>query len=81
MLGLIIDDGVPSRGHRTTMFSDKYNYVGIYAVKCGDKINTCMDYHTEDLKTIESSKNPLTTNVKPPSKGKIAPKQNGGYQP
>ena len=59
VLGLIIDDGVSSRGHRKNIYSKDFKYVGIYSAVCGDKIATCMDYHSEDLKVIEPSKKPL----------------------
>ena len=48
-----------NRGHRKSMLSDKYKFVGIYSVKCEDRIYTCIDFHTEDLKTINSSSNPI----------------------
>ncbi len=48
-----------NRGHRKSMLSDKYKFVGIYSVKCEDRIYTCIDFHTEDLKTIDSSSNPM----------------------
>jgi hypothetical protein len=37
ILGLIIDDGVPDRGHRKTVFSDIYRYVGWSSGKQDEK--------------------------------------------
>lgn len=59
-MGLIIDDGVSSRGHRKNILSDKYRYCGIYAVLKGDKYETCIDFHSENLKIVNNSKEPLT---------------------
>ena len=49
VLGLIIDDGVPSRGHRENIFSTDFEYIGIYSVVQGDYIKTVMNFHSEDL--------------------------------
>lgn len=46
IMGLIIDDGVPSRGHRKSILSDKYKYCGIYSVLVGKYFYTCMNMHT-----------------------------------
>ena len=46
---LIIDDGVPSRGHRTGIFNDAFKSVGIYT---GDhkvyRVQTVLDYNGSD---------------------------------
>lgn len=57
MLGLIIDDGVTSRGHRDNIFSTEYEWIGIYSVVQGDKIKTVMNFHSEDLVLEEESDN------------------------
>lgn len=59
-MGLIIDDGVSSRGHRKNTLSEKYRYCGIYAVHKDGKYETCIDFHSENVKTINNSKEPLT---------------------
>lgn len=40
VLGLIIDDGVSDRGHRKTIFSKDYRYIGCKSEKQGDKLLT-----------------------------------------
>jgi hypothetical protein len=38
ILGLIIDDGVADRGHRKTIFSTDYKFIGCKAEQQGDKL-------------------------------------------
>lgn len=40
ILGLIIDDGVSDRGHRKTIFSPIYKYIGCKSEIQGDKLIT-----------------------------------------
>lgn len=40
ILGLIIDDGVSDRGHRKTIFSPTYKYVGCKSEVQGEKVIT-----------------------------------------
>lgn len=60
VLGLIIDDGVPDRGHRDNIFSPNMNYIGMCAKVQNDKIITVMNFHSQDLplKNMESVSKP-----------------------
>ena len=55
VLGLIIDDGVPSRGHRENIFNSQVNFIGICSKVQGDKMITVMNFHSQDLGLKNSS--------------------------
>ena len=54
VLGLIIDDGVMSRGHRKNIFSKDYRFIGIHSKLKGDKIKTVMNFTSDDLPLLNS---------------------------
>ena len=62
VMGLIIDDGVPSRGHRKNIFSSDYKFVGIDSKIQGQKILTVMDFHSGNLEEY----NPGPMKIQPP---------------
>jgi uncharacterized protein YkwD len=63
--GLIIDDGVQSRGHRKNIFSKDFQYVGISSRNQGDKIITVIDFHSTNLELKDGTNNNIPT--KPPA--------------
>lgn len=47
---LIIDDGVPSRGHRENIFKPNFSKIGIYTgTHKVYNYMTCMDFQSEDI--------------------------------
>ena len=51
ILALIIDDGVPSRGHRKAVFSENYRHIGASSRESkDDKIITVINYHSDEVK-------------------------------
>ena len=56
ILGLLIDDGVPDRGHRKTIFNPIYQYIGCKSEVQGEKIITVFNI-TENKLSLKSETN------------------------
>ena len=66
IFGLLIDDGVPNRGHRTAMFNPEYHHVGIFS---GDHVGhgnmTVLNYANKVGPKVKKLKIPKKlTNIK-----------------
>lgn len=55
VLSLIIDDGVKDRGHRRTIFSDVYRYIGWSSGKQGEKILTVFNITESNLQLLSKN--------------------------
>jgi hypothetical protein len=53
LLNLIIDDGVPNRGHRKALFNKEYRYIGAAFSTTADKIYSVIAMSQADLEIIK----------------------------
>lgn len=57
VLSLIIDDGVKDRGHRKTIFSSNYKYIGWSSGKQEEKCITVFNLTENNLETLFGGNN------------------------
>lgn len=57
IISLIIDDGVSDRGHRSSVFSSEFRYVGIGVGQTNKHYLVVLDYASENLPLKKGIKN------------------------
>ena len=63
LLNLIIDDGVPNRGHRKALFNKEYMYIGASFTLTADKVYSVIAMSQADLELIKEIPQNIATST------------------
>jgi len=63
IVNLIIDDGVPNRGHRRALFSKDYKYIGVDFILNEDKIYSVISMSQANLELIKFEPQTIATST------------------
>jgi hypothetical protein len=63
ILNLIIDDGVPNRGHRKAIFNNDYHYVGVCLSDVSDKVVSVITMAETNLQNMKDMPQSIATST------------------